>query len=115
MKLMQAWASLSKRKRIVFIICTGVAVILAVGLYLHYPLMQNAGHSNGYTCSRAHIYIPRRLDFKGCQTVTGTVMRYKIEPDGDAHALLALDGQYRWLLTPQNYQKQQGYLVIEDT
>lgn len=89
--------------------------MLGLSAYLNFPLMQNAGISNGYPCSRAHIYIPRRLDFKGCKTVTGTIQMVKIEPDGDSHALLQLDDQYKLLLTRQNYDKQQGYLVIEDT
>lgn len=90
-------------------------LVTALAIYLHFPLMQNAGSSNGYNCSRMHIYIPQRLDYKGCKTVTGTIMQVKIEPDGDSHALLTLDDQFKPMLTKQNYQKQQGYLVIEDT
>ncbi|GAC1388074.1 MAG: hypothetical protein NVS1B7_7750 [Candidatus Saccharimonadales bacterium] len=62
-----------------------------------------------------HIYLPQRLDYKGCRTVTGVIRQVKIEPDGDSHALLLLDAPYTQMLTTQNYQKQQGYLVIEDT
>jgi len=97
-----------------FILATG-AVIVIIAVWLHFPLTQNPGSSNGYECSRLHIYIPRRLDFKGCRTVTGTIKQIKIEQDGDSHALLMLDEKYNDMLTPQNYQQQQGYLVIEDT
>lgn len=105
---------LSKHKRALVIFCL-LAVIAGVVIWLHFPLTQNAGSSNGYNCSRMHIYIPRRLDFKGCRTVTGTIKQVKIEPDGDSHALLMLDDQFKSMLTQQNYQKQQGFLVIEDT
>ncbi len=87
----------------------------ALIFWLHYPAFRSAGSSNGYQCSRAHIYIPRRLDYFGCKTVTGTVKFAKIEPDGDSHVLLALDDQYEVLLTQQNYDRQQGFMVIEDT
>ena len=101
-----------KRKMLLII---AVMVIVIIGVWLHFPLLQNAGNSKGYNCSRMHIYIPRRLDFKGCRTVTGTIKQIKIEPDGDSHALLVLDVQYRGMLTHQNFVRQQGYLVIEDT
>ncbi len=102
------------RKVIAFTICFA-SVIIAMGVWLHLPIIQDAGTSNGYKCNRMHIYIPRRLDFNGCRTVTGLIKQVKIEPDGDSHALLKLDDQYIGMLTPQNYQRQQGYLVIEDT
>ena len=105
---------LSRHKAAKPIFCL-LTVVIGLVIWLHFPLMQNAGSSNGYTCSRMHIYIPRRLDFKGCRTVTGTIKRFKIEPDGDSHALLMLDKQFTNMLTKQNYQKQEGYLVIEDT
>jgi hypothetical protein len=90
-------------------------LIVGVSTWLYSPILQNAGSSNGYDCSRMHIYIPRRLDFRGCRTVTGTIKQIKVEPDGDSHALLMLDDQFKSILTQQNYLKQQGYLVIEDT
>ncbi len=90
-------------------------IVVLVVVWLHLPLIQSAGSSNSYKCSRDHIYIPTRLDFKGCKTVTGTIKNFKVEPDGDIHALMELDTQYKALLTKQNYYQQQGYLVIEDT
>ena len=111
MKL-QRYVTIHKRAAI------GISSIVLIGgiaLWLHLPLLRNAGNSNGYNCSRMHIYLPRRLDFKGCRTVTGTIEQIKIEPDGDSHALLKLDDNYKNMLTQQNYAKQQGYLVIEDT
>ena len=105
-----------KLRQKTIIVCAIILFVFGtLGLYLHFPILQNAGSSNGYTCSRVHIYIPRRLDFKGCKTVVGTIEHFKIEPDGDSHALLLLDTQYNGLLTKQNFQKQHGYLVIEDT
>ncbi len=105
----------AKRRKRWFIGLAILALLCGVAFYLHYPLIQTAGSSNGYNCSRDHIYIPRRLDFRGCKTVTGTARKVKIEPDGDSHVLLELDSPYKGLLTKQNYDKQQGYLVIEDT
>lgn len=97
-------------------IIIGILILISgLALWLHLPLLRNAGSSHGYNCTRMHIYIPRRLDFEGCRTVTGVIEQVKIEPDGDSHALLKLDEKYKDLLTKQNYQKQQGYLVIEDT
>ena len=102
-------------RRILLVALIGGGLLLAIVAWLHYPLTQDAGRSNGYNCSRAHIYIPKRLDFKGCRTVTGTIRYYKLEADGDSHASLQLDPQYKSMLTVQNYKKQGGYLVIEDT
>jgi hypothetical protein len=104
-----------KRHKILVITASIIVAIAGVVFWLHYPLVQSAGSSNGYACSRDHIYIPRRLDFKGCRTVTGVIKVVKFEPDGDIHASLQLDPQYRWMLTKQNYTKVRGYLVVEDT
>lgn len=89
--------------------------IIILSLFLYYPLLQSAGNSHGYSCSRSHIYLPTRLDFKGCKTVTGTIVRVKAEQDGDTHAQLRLNKQFSNLLTSQNYQRQGGNLVIENT
>ena len=103
-----------KHKFISFVSCF-LVLIVGLSIWLYFPILQNAGNSNGYNCSRMHIYIPRRLDFKGCRTITGTIKQIKVEPDGDSHALLMLDNQFKDMLTQQNHLKQQGYLVIEDT
>ncbi|HSX47569.1 MAG TPA: hypothetical protein VLF63_02230 [Patescibacteria group bacterium] len=95
-------------------IVTFISIIILI-FWLHFPALRNAGNSNGFKCSRSHIYIPRRLDYFGCKTIIGTVKFAKIEPDGDSHVLLDLDQQYKVLLTEQNYNRQQGYMVIEDT
>lgn len=70
--------------------------------------------SNGYTCTKAHIYLPERLSFHGCKTVTGRIVIFKQEPDGDYHAELALDWQYLPLLRPANWSRKNGHLIIED-
>jgi hypothetical protein len=113
---MKQWIiQLSLKKKILSFFVAFIVGVVLFGLFLYYPLLRNAGSSNGYACSRAHIYLPTRLDFKGCKTVTGTVQRVKVEPDGDTHVRLRLDKQYQGLLTRQNYQKQAGDLVVEDT
>ncbi len=113
---MRGWLSrLTAIQKILFFLAIFIVVIISLGLFLYFPLLRNAGSSNGYSCSRAHIYLPTRLDFKGCKTVTGTVRRVKIEQDGDSHYRLALDKQFQYLLTTHNYEKQDGNLVIEDT
>ncbi len=113
---MKAWIShLRLKHRVLIWIVLSAIGVGAVALWLNFPLLFNAGHSNGYNCSRAHIYLPTRLDFKGCKTVTGTVKRVKLEKDGDIHVRFILDKQYVHLLTPQNYKQQEGTLVIEDS
>lgn len=92
-----------------------LAIIMFGGLFLYYPLLKNAGTSHGYTCSRRYIYLPTRLDFKGCRTVTGTIQHIKVELDGDTHIRLVVDKQFAGMLMPQNYKRQHGALVIEDT
>jgi hypothetical protein len=102
-------------KKLILLILAGAVVIAApVFAWLIYPRIEDAGSSNGFECSRGHIYIPRRLDFKGCKTVTGVMTHFKIETDGDTHGRLKLDPRYEYLLTKQNYARQQGQLVIED-
>ncbi len=83
-------------------------------LWNYLPVNNHATSSNGYTCTKEHIYLPLRLQFKGCRTVTGTVERIKHEPDGDYHARLRVDWQYQLLLASRNYTQQSGDLVIED-
>ena len=111
----QRLSDLSLVKKVLLILTASGLIIVVIGLFLYYPVFLKAGSSNGFNCSRAHIYLPTRLDFKGCKTVTGTVQRVKVELDGDTHVRLKLDKQFSPLLTPQNYKKQGGNLVIEDT
>lgn len=108
-------ARVASKKHLILFSSIIVIIISMLVVWLHFPLTQNPGSSHGYDCSRMHIYLPTRLDFKGCRTVTGTIRRVKVEPDGDSHALLELDAQYTGLLTSQNYHLQHGYLVVEDT
>src|SRR5437868_4398150 len=109
--------SLSKLRLWQKILIAVAAVVLLfglAGLWLYFPALLSAGKSNGYTCSRAHIYIPRRLDFRGCKTVTGVITHIKVEKDGDIHVRLMLDKQFSGLLTRQNYKRQAGNLIVED-
>jgi hypothetical protein len=104
----------SLRQIVLASLAAATLLIGLVCLWLYFPALRSAGISNGYACSRAHIYLPVRLDFKGCKTVTGVVTRVKIELDGDIHARLLPDKQFQNLLTSQNYKRQSGNLVIED-
>lgn len=108
------FAQLHLPQKILIIVAAVMLIIGSVVLWLYFPTFINAGSANGYACSRAHIYIPIRLDFRGCKTVRGVVTRIKVEKDGDTHVRLQLDKQYKGLLTPQNYNRQAGNLVIED-
>ncbi len=101
-------------QKILIFVGAGLVCLGLVGLSLYFPVLRNAGTSHGYTCTRAHIYIPVRLDFKGCKTVTGIVTHVKTEKDGDTHVQFRLDKQYDYLLTAQNYKQQAGTLVVED-
>jgi hypothetical protein len=108
-------SGLPVKHKVLIWLTTSIVGVGAVALWLNFPLLFNAGQSNGYNCSRAHIYLPARLDSKGCKTVTGTVKRVKVEKDGDIHVRFILDKQYAHMLTPQNYKLQEGTLVVEDS
>src|SRR2546426_242451 len=47
----------------------------------------------------AHVYHPARLQVKSpCQEAVGTVVKRRLEDDGDWHVLLWVDGPYQGLL-----------------
>jgi hypothetical protein len=65
-----------------------------------------------------HTYRPLRLvRLKDCVTVTGTVVRIKQEPDGDAHIQFRLDLAFQWLMNAANRDPSnaitRGFLIIE--
>jgi hypothetical protein len=64
-------------------------------------------------CTRAHIYFPQRFIWKGCRAVTGIAQGGTNSPDGDYHARLQLDPQYRSMLTGGNVNFYGGWLVLE--
>ena len=64
-------------------------------------------------CTRAHIYFPQRFIWKGCRVVTGIAQGGTDSPDGDYHARLQLDPQYRSMLTAGNINFYGGWLVLE--
>lgn len=64
-------------------------------------------------CTRAHIYFPERFVWKGCRVVTGVADGGTASPDGDYHARLKLDPQYRSMLTSGNINFYGGWLVLE--
>ncbi|HZU80749.1 MAG TPA: hypothetical protein VE991_12605 [Acidimicrobiales bacterium] len=62
----------------------------------------------------ANVYHPNRLlVLAACDTVSGTVESVRSEDDGDTHFDLALDPQYRSMLTSANSSEQHGWLVVE--
>lgn len=69
--------------------------------------------NTGSGCSRAHIYFPERFVWKGCRVVTGIAEGGTSSPDGDYHARLRLDPQYRSMLTAGNINFYGGWLVLE--
>lgn len=62
----------------------------------------------------AGVYHPQRLQvISACAFVTGTVAERRIESDGDAHVLLALDTEYAGAINSKNAQYEHGDLVVE--
>jgi hypothetical protein len=106
------------KTQLVVPIVLAMTVGAVIGVYyynMNKPSVQNAAP----TCSDApaiesHVYHPDRLVvYKDCQTVSGTVAKIRVEPDGDYHIRLALDYQYRNLTNDVNDQQQYGDLVLE--
>ncbi len=61
----------------------------------------------------SHIYNPGRLEvIDRCIAVTGTVAKAKKENDGDYSIQLLLDKEYESLLNQNNYDYQNGALVV---
>ena len=67
----------------------------------------------------AHVYHPDRLQvLNPCATVTGTIVRIRVEPDGDFHIQLrpdptSLDSKGGHWVNAGNVSGQGGYLVLE--
>ncbi len=101
-------------KTSLIILAAMLLLFMALAIWTSIQFQTHSTHSNGYTCSKQHIYLPERLHFRGCKTVTGKIVAFKHEPDGDYHAELAIDWQYLPLLTLANWSKKHGHLVIED-
>ncbi len=63
-------------------------------------------------CRKDHIVRPKRLTFRGCKIVVGEVMAIDTAPDGDYHAFLKPDPQYRYLMNPQQSDLKKKHPVI---
>jgi hypothetical protein len=55
----------------------------------------------------------RLVVLEKCKRVTGLVVGAKFEADGDAHLQIKVDSGQENLLNAMNYEKQNGYLVVE--
>jgi hypothetical protein len=74
----------------------------------------NGGPSPGVcdTTPLQHIYRPQRLEIiQKCATVTGTVVAWRHEHDGDYHVSMVMDDA-GWI-NAVNVAKQRGYTVVE--
>jgi hypothetical protein len=61
-----------------------------------------------------HVYNPGRLEVvEKCTSVTGTILDWRVEKDGDYHILLRLDAGQSHLLNGKNRERQHGCLVLE--
>jgi hypothetical protein len=61
----------------------------------------------------SHIYNPGRLQVMDrCVAVTGTVVKVSKEGDGDYAIHMALDKNYETLLNNQNFESQEGNLIV---
>jgi len=109
----------------VFLLIFLLLVVVGGGLYIYYLATQSETTENnqGASCDMslwAHVYHGRfpnaedRLQIiNPCLTVTGTVRKARREQDGDWHVLLELDPEFSSLLNQANFEKQNGYLVLE--
>lgn len=86
----------------------GLVVVLGSALAL------TTGH-NGGTCDTnplRHIYRPQRLTVvQKCVRVSGTVVAWRHEHDGDYHVAMKMDGK-GWV-NSVNTKKQHGFTVVE--
>ncbi len=101
--------------RIFLVVIVGLSILFIwLRAWNYLPVATTETGSNGYICTKAHIYLQWRLKFLGCRTVTGKIEAIKHEPDGDYHALLRVDPQYQLLLSQANYTQKNGDMIIED-
>ncbi len=77
-------------------------------------LSAHATNSQVRTNALAGVYHPSRLKvINKYETVSGTVIKIRDEPDKDYHINLKLDSQYANLINSKNVSSEQGDLVVE--
>jgi hypothetical protein len=61
-----------------------------------------------------HVYQPTRLQVVDpCITITGTITKMGLDPDGDTHVLLAPDPQFLQYVNNVNVKQLNGNLMVE--
>jgi hypothetical protein len=61
-----------------------------------------------------HVYQPTRLRvLDPCITITGTITKIGLDPDGDTHVLLAPDSQFLQYVNNVNVKQLNGNLMVE--
>ncbi len=93
------------------------SLFIGVILLTQFAWSQENKHIDNIQCDDSlwnRVYHSYRLQvLEKCKRVSGTVMKAKFEADGDAHLLIKVDSGQENLLNDMNYEKQQGYLVVE--
>ena len=92
----------------------GAIMVFAVGVLGVGLALSNGGLADGDCESRplAHVYKPSRLKVLAtCQDVTGTVVAWRLEHDGDWHVAMTMDDP-GWT-NRANDRHQHGYTVVE--
>lgn len=90
-------------------VTAGAVAVIGTGLAL-----SNGGLPDGDCQDQPlqHVYAPKRLEIvERCADVTGTVMAYRKEHDGDYHVSMAMD-EPGWV-NDVNLARQHGYTVVE--
>lgn len=61
-----------------------------------------------------HVYQPTRLQVVDpCITITGTITKIGLDPDGDTHVLLTPDSQFMQYVNKVNVEQLNGNLMVE--
>jgi hypothetical protein len=94
--------------------------VLATGAGAQYVHAHGGAKAPAFQCDASlwdHLYNPERFDGSNrtCTLAVGTVERSEKDPTGDRdyHIRLRLDPGQEWMLTPSNYEHQDGDLVLE--
>ena len=81
------------------------------------PSFTNSTKSTQGICDQSlwnHVYQPARLRVVDpCITITGTITKIGLDPDGDTHVLLAPDPQFLHYINNVNVKQLNGNLMVE--
>ena len=81
------------------------------------PSFTNSTKSTQGICDQSlwnHVYQPARLRVVDpCITITGTITKIGLDPDGDTHVLLAPDPQFLQYVNNVNVKQLNGNLMVE--